>query len=147
MVQDIKRFAIARRDLIIAIKTARTLDDLLAVIKRKYIELKGPQAPPPPPSGPTINVITTQTSTQNPMLNQSSQSPNSRMGSYPPPPPPPPPPDMAMYNLPPPPPLPPSESTKFDDPMKSVKCGYCGYVFNVRNEAILFCPNCGNSLE
>lgn len=44
MISDRKRFAIVRRDIIIAIKRARTLDDLISMMKRKYRELTGKDA-------------------------------------------------------------------------------------------------------
>jgi len=49
------RFKIVRKDLLIAIQRARNLDDLLQVIKRKYLELKG--IPPPPQT--VINIAST----------------------------------------------------------------------------------------
>lgn len=44
MISDRKRFAIVRKDIIIAIKRARTLDDLISMMKRKYRELTGNDA-------------------------------------------------------------------------------------------------------
>jgi rubrerythrin len=44
------------------------------------------------------------------------------------------------------PPPPPPERGKFDESTKTIKCQYCGYSYDNRAD-IMFCPNCGNSLE
>ncbi|NVM56239.1 MAG: hypothetical protein HWN66_21260, partial [Candidatus Helarchaeota archaeon] len=88
MYSDRKRYLIVRKDLITAVKRARTLDDLLAMMKRKYSELTGSTDPysvqtPPVQTKTTINI-----------------------GTPPPPPspPPPPPPPPSSSKAPPPPP-------------------------------------------
>ena len=76
MYSDLQRFRIVRRDLLMAVGRARSLDDLLSMIRRKYMELKG-------------TATSTVAQTQN-MINFSNT----------PPPPPPPPPDNMDFNNP-----------------------------------------------
>ncbi|NVM28571.1 MAG: zinc-ribbon domain-containing protein [Candidatus Helarchaeota archaeon] len=136
MISDKKRFAIARKDLIHAVQKARTLDNLLVVIKRKYFELTGGSDP--------YNIGSV---TQRPPAQVSHGVPPA-----PPPPstaPPPPPPE----GVPPPPPLggpPPLSSPPPPPPTREVsqvvKCPHCGEPLDLDRD-IIFCPNCGTPRE
>ena len=132
MYSDIKRFKIVRKDIIYAIKKARTLDDLISMMKRKYFELTGGKDPYEvnPATGPqiatTINVNTS------PVINTSSSV---QMPS-------PPSPGAPTQNYQPSPPS--ADSIEKTDGNR--KCPHCGFTLD-QNRNLLFCPNCGMPSE
>lgn len=127
MISDKKRFVIARKDLIIAVKRARSLDDLIAMMGRKYFELTGGSDPY------GVQAIQAQAN-----VNVNLPTPPPPNGSMAPPPPPPP------AQTPPPPPPPPPEDRQISQVI--VKCQHCGMPLDLDRD-ILFCPNCGTSRE
>ncbi|MHA1266680.1 MAG: hypothetical protein ACTSRS_15700 [Candidatus Helarchaeota archaeon] len=162
MYSDIKRFKIARKDILIAIKRARTLDDLLNMMKRKYYELTGGEDPYNVGSASIGSQVSTMINVNtSPTINTSSSvqmppppppPPDTVPPGYPPPPPPPdtvppgyppppPPPDTVPPGYPPPPP--PDEIEKGGGIRR---CPHCGFVLD-QSRNLLFCPNCGMPSE
>ncbi|MHA1649228.1 MAG: hypothetical protein ACTSYB_03460 [Candidatus Helarchaeota archaeon] len=149
MYSDIKRFKIVRKDIIYAIKKARTLDDLISMMKRKYFELTGGKDPYEvnPTTGPqiatTINVntspvINTSSSVQMP----SSPSPGTPTQNYQPSFPSP---GTPTQNYQPSSPSPPS-SDSIEKADGNRKCPHCGFTLD-QSRNLLFCPNCGMPSE
>ena len=130
MYSDTKRFKIARRDLIILVKNARSLQDLLASMRRKYFELTGGNDP--------YNVGAVQAQAT---VNVNIPPSPSSMRTPPPPPshtpPRPPPPESTM---PPPPPTPTRQIGQV------ITCTQCGHALDLDRD-IIFCPNCGTPRE
>jgi rubrerythrin len=118
MYPDRKRFKIVWRDLIIAVRKARTLDELLVVIKRKYFELTGNSDP--------YNVKGRFSSNIQQNVNVPINSPTTVS-------------EVAPV-------LEPGAVFALDSNAKYFKCAECGYEVRYYDE-IMFCPNCGSSLE
>ncbi|MHA1131580.1 MAG: hypothetical protein ACTSQI_22490 [Candidatus Helarchaeota archaeon] len=121
MYSDLKRFKIVRRDLIYAVKTARTLDGLLAAIKRKYFELVGDNDPF------HVKETTTDNIQQNVNVNIPINSPTTTIngGIH----------SKEQISAPPP--------EIYPQHLKCPECGYEGQYY----DEIKFCPNCGSSFE
>ena len=147
MYSDKKRYKIARRDLILLVKRARSLEDLLGSMKRKYFELTGGNDP--------YNVGAVQAQAN---INVNIPPPTSSMQAPPPPPPtsspapppppmsspaPPPPPPPPQTSMPPPPPPPPPLIRQIS---QVVTCSQCGQALDLDRD-IIFCPNCGTPRE
>lgn len=135
MYSDIKRFKIARRDLILLVKKGRSLEDLLASMKRKYFELTGGNDPY------NVGIVQAQAN-----VNVNLPPPTSSIRAPPPAPPtsspaPPPPPPPPQTSMPPPPPPPPARQIS-----QIVTCSQCGHALDLDRD-IIFCPNCGTPRE
>ncbi len=144
MYSDSRRFKVVRRDVLLAVKRARTLEDLLAMMKRKYFELTGGSDPYNIGTLQSQSMVSTQHSQPTVNVNFAPPTPPNSSGF-----PPPPPPDLSEPLPPPPPPepsapLPPPPSTRVISQI--VKCSQCGEPLDLDRD-IIFCPNCGTPRE